>query len=99
MSKRKRKEKRKNSDRPYLSEQIEGCLIALSRVIALLMMLCSIIVMALLMYLQAIIPGIDMVVWIVISALSAYLSAYFAFDNEDEEEKEKRKNDWHDDEE
>lgn len=98
MSKRKRKEKRKNSDRAYLSEQIEGCLLALSRVIALLTMLVSIIVMGLLMYLQAIIPGIDMVVWIVISALSAYLSAYFAFDNETEEEKEKRKNDYFEDE-
>lgn len=97
MSKRKRKPKRKNSDRAYLSEQIEGCFYTLYRVIALLIMLFSILVMGVLLYLQAIVPGVDMVVWIVISALSAYLSGYFAFESDDDEEK--RKNAWYDEDE
>lgn len=93
MSKRKRK-----NDEPDLYERLKQSGVVVIRLIAGFLMLMLIGAMLVLVYLKFLYPGFEISVWLTATGLFSYLSGYLAFQWTGDEEKEKRKNDWQDDE-
>lgn len=97
MPKRKRKLKQKRrSDSIRIAEQVNGCIGALFRVLALVILWMCLISIGVIIYLTTVFPAFDPTVWIAISGLFAYLSSYFAFASDDDtDEKPKNKDSDH----
>lgn len=92
MPKRKRKQKPKRKpDALRTAQQIEGCIHALFRVIALIVLWFCLMSIGVIVYIATLYPAFDPTIWIALSGFFAYLSSYFAFASDDEDEK--RKND------
>lgn len=93
------KRKRKNDEHKSLYEQLKQSGVVIIRLIAGLLMLMLIGAMLVLIYLKFLYPGFEISVWLTMTGLFSYLSGYLAFQWSGEEDEEKAKNDWQDDDE